>query len=304
MGTSSSNPGPKGTASLLPPWAPAATDGAVGGAADEPADNAESNAPEGQTSPLDDATAPNLADLANAGSWIVPRRLVGRLAASSSTGHGARADLRRAVGGAVRAMGGPRGATRASGAGRSTARGLGGFLAAAAAGGVAAAAAQFGLAEYLGRGARVFLTRLVDTLGPDGALTEDVVARAALTATVEELEDRLDLDAAGLEALDSLTPEMIRDALVSFVTHYVYERLLAALANQIATRALDPARVRQVEREAWRYLEEAVRADLPDRLPMLRNPQALVATRWDGAAGQAFVDRLFAECYAVVEVDL
>jgi hypothetical protein len=114
----------------------------------------------------------------------------------------------------------------------------------------------------------------------------------------------LDLDAVGLEALDSLTPEMMRDALVSFVTHYAYERLLAALANQIATRALDPARVRQVERAAWRYLEDAVRVDLPERLPTLQDPQALLSTRWDGAVGQAFVDRLFEECYAVLEVDL
>ena len=158
--------------------------------------------------------------------------------------------------------------------------------------------------DYLGRGARVFLARLVDTLAPDGALTEDVVARAALTATVEELEERLDLEAAGLDALNHLTAEMIRDALVSFVTHYAYERVLAALADHIATRALNPARVRQVEREAWRYLEDAVRADLPNRVPTVRDPQSLVATQWDGSAGRAFVTRLFEECYAVLEVNL
>ncbi|MBK8059525.1 MAG: hypothetical protein IPK33_17205 [Gemmatimonadetes bacterium] len=150
----------------------------------------------------------------------------------------------------------------------------------------------------------MFLTKLVDTLSPDGALTEDVVARTALIATLEDLEGHLEVEKAGLNALEQITPELIRDLLVGFVTHYVYERVLAALADQIATRSLDAARTREVEREAWRYLEEAVRADLPRRMSGLREPPKLVTTRWDGVAGRKFVDRLFAECFDVLSADL
>lgn len=295
MGTSASNPGPKGRASLLPPWAPPAP-----GADAQPGSPADDSAGSGPPEPLlaDPLAAPP------AGSWTSPRRVIGRLAASSRRGAGARDEVRRAVGGAVRAMGGGRGASRAASAGRSTATGLGGFLSMVATAGLAAAARQFGLAEFMGRGARVFLVRLVDTLAPNAAKTEDVVARTALTATLADLEERLDLEATGLDALDRLTPELMAELMLGYAAHYAYERVLAALADQIAVRSLTPDRVKEIERDAWRYLVDAVRADLPARLPALNDPQALAATRWDGDEGRRIIDQLFTECFAVLEADL
>lgn len=286
MGTSSSDPGPKGRNPLLPPWAE------VSPIAPEDAGPKEaSSETEVETNPF----APTLSDPGEVLSWVSPRVLIGKATRVSSPSE-RREYIRRAVRGSVQALGGGASAARGAIAGRSTAAKFGYFLASLANRGLSEAAREFGVLEYLGRGADIFLARLADTLAPAGALTEDAIARAALNTTLEELLDQLDLAHAGIDTLESMTPEMMADAMVRYVANYVYERVLQALASHIETTSPNPARVREVERDVKRYIDDIARADVA---PML-GKGADFGSKWDRASAQQTADRLFVESFRVV----
>jgi len=146
MGTSEPYGGPKGTASLLPPWAdddgsaePApTTDPEVAGPAKLP------------TIPMTDWSTPK----SNLSKW-----------ARGTTGYGS---PRSALRGFTRAAGGSARAAAAARSGRATAVRLGGFLSGIARGGLADAAARAGIRDLVGRDATAVLAELVDRLAPAG----------------------------------------------------------------------------------------------------------------------------------------
>jgi hypothetical protein len=200
-------------------------------------------------------------------------------------------------------MGGRRGASASSGAGRQTAGRFASFLAGVAREGIAGAARAFGIAEFLGRSADFFLVRLADTLAPSGALTEDAIAREAMDATLEDLYEQLDVEATGIAALERLTPAMMADAVVRYVINYIYGRVIQALTAHIHATATSAARIREVEHTARQYIEDAVRLDLDTSAFFGENGGAFVAN-WDAGEGQRLMDSLFTEAYRVVEAGL
>jgi hypothetical protein len=297
MGTSTSDPGPKGVNPLLPPWAePALPDD------DVPTPSPTEELPVESGPRPQDPFAPTLSNLGAAVSWNTPRIIIGKAANGPSAGRRNR-DTRRAIRATVQALGGGRTAARGAVAGRATGARFGNFLSAVGTRGLQEAAREFGVQEYLGRSADVFLARLADTLAPAGGLTEDAIARAAMDATLEELYDIMDLANAGVDGLQQLTPQIMADLMMRYVINYVYERVLQALASHLETRSPSPKRVAEVERDARRYIDAVVRADLDQTNVAGAAPPDFTA-RWDGAGSKLAADRLFVECFRVVEAGL
>lgn len=304
MGTSTSNPGPVGRPPLLPPWAePPEPDPAVPGPPGPPDappaggvppnDGAPVVSPVGDALPLPPEQRP---------SWNSPRRLIGGVA-SGRSGDRARENTHRAIQGSVRAMGGGKAATRGSPAGRRTAGRFAGFLAAVAIGGVAEGARAIGIADFLGRSADAFLVQLADALAPAGALTEDVIARQAMDATLLELDEQLGIADGGIEVLARMTAPAMADAVLRYVVNYIYERVLHALTAHIHATARSTAGIGEIERAARRYIEDAVRVDI-DTTAFFGADGAAIAARWDAVEGQRTIDRLFEESYNVVQARL
>jgi hypothetical protein len=303
MGTSTSNPGPVGRPPLLPPWAePPEPDPAPPAPAEPPdmppaegapLDGPQNVSPVGHALPLPPDQRP---------SWNSPRRLIGAVA-SGRSGDRARENTRRAIQGSVRAMGGGKAAMRGSPAGRRTAGRFAGFLAAVAAGGVAEAARTLGIAEFLGRSADAFLVQLADALAPAGALTEDVIARQAMDATLLELDEELGIADGGIEVLARMTAPAMADAVLRYVVNYIYERVLHALTAHIHATARSTAGIGEIERAARRYIEDAVRVDI-DTAAFFGPDGAAIAARWDAVEGQRTINRLFEESYNVVQARL
>jgi hypothetical protein len=200
-------------------------------------------------------------------------------------------------------MGGGGGASRSAAAGRRTAGNFATFLSSLATSGIAGAARTLGIAQFLERSADVFLLHLADALAPSGALTEDAIAREAMDATLEELYQQLDVGANGIDALDRMTPAMMADAVVRYVANYIYERVIQALTDHIQKTSTLPSRVREIERTARQYIDDAVRADI-DTAAFFGANGAAFAVQWDAGEGQRISDRLFTECYSVVEADI
>lgn len=311
MGTSSSNPGPGGSPPLLPPWAgPPAGDG-DGDGPDENGTGGDDAGDDGGDDPGnsdddaqgDGAAPPERSALVGQPTWRSTRRLIGAVGSGRVGGGQGRDYVRSGVRNAVGAMGGARRAAQASPAGRQTASQFARFLSGVATGGVADAARVVGIAEFLNRSADIFLLRLADALAPPGALTEDAIARDAMDDTLQELFEQLDLANGGVRALERMTPTMMADALVRYVINYIYTRVIHALTAHIHAKSQIVTRMREIERTARYYIEDAVRLDI-DTTAFFGTQGAAFAARWDAGKGQRVIDRLFEESYRVVEAGL
>jgi len=307
VGTSASNPGPGGPPPLLPPWAEPAegSDGSDHGNDDgaSPDGAPPDDAPPDAAPP--DAPRPKPAvPIGEPPTWPSTRRLIGAVGTGRVGGAAGRENVRSGVRSAVGAMGGARRAAQLSTAGSQTAGRFASFLSGVATGGIASAAREFGIAEFLDRSADVFLLRLADALAPTGALTEDAVARDAMDDTLLELFDQMAVPTGGVLALDRMTPALMADALLRYVTNYIYTRVINALTAHIHAKSngIIP-RMREIEKAARHYIEDAVRLDI-DTTAFFGAQGALFAARWDAGEGQRVIDRLFEESYGVVQAGL
>ena len=284
MGTSNAYSGPVGPNTLLPPWAPPL----------DRVDDETSDPGDGEAGPDQEDSTPN--DVAvlptTPNPWRAPKDAMTRFARTGGLGANGRRQFRRAARGFVRAQGGAGGATRSSSAGRATARGLGGFLSSAATSGVAAAARQFGLA-YVGQDVDAFFVALVDAIAPAGALAEEAVAHAAAAETVEELFEKYAVRDAGLEVLNALTPEAIRDAVERYVAVYINTRLMHVLASRLEDGTNSSLQAYRMERDVKRYIVERVELEF--------EAADALNIDWSGSEGRQVVDGIFREGFALLE---
>lgn len=310
MGTSKSNHGPDDRPPLLPPWAGSGGEDGGGEGGDDADVGAEGGDGSGDgdegagdgDSPDGGLPGDGTTSVLGRPTWRATRRTVGSVASGSVGGGRGREAVRSGVRSAVGAMGGSTGASQASAAGRQSAGRLATFLSGVATTGVANAARTLGLAEFLDRSADVFLLQLGDVLAPDGALTEEAIARDAMDDTLQELYEELDL-ANGVAALDRMTPAMMADALLRYVTNYIYARVIHALTAHIHAKSPTVTRMSEIERTARYYIEDAVRLDV-DTTAFFGAGGAAFAARWDAGEGQRVIDRLFEESYRVVQAGL
>lgn len=282
MGTSKSYGGPVGINPLLPPWAQGPEEPVPAG---DPGGVIEPNVNGPEAAVNAPAQVPE--------AWTDPRRTAVSLASARGSRGIPRAPVRRIARGYVRALGGARRAAASAIAGRATAQSFGNFLSFVTSAGVSATIERFGLARFLGRDVRTLLAGLADALAPSGALTEDAIARVALTEALAELFDRYAVAENGLAALDRLDADGIREALQSYIAHYINERLMQALASRIENGASSPDRAVAIEREIREYITLTVQLDL--------SRTDVVGLDWRGQQAQVLVSRILEEGYRLVE---
>ena len=285
MGTSASYPGPTGRNPLLPPWA------------EEPPLSPPDETPEEDdgepTTDADDADGPQDAE-----PWdgtTPPEPLVSWRASKSTMTRWVRGSgptsLRSVARSYVGASGGPRGASAASRQGRAATARIGGFLADGLRNGFARAARNLGLQNFVGRDAQFVLASFIDLLAPVGALREDAAARKAVIETMSELFVRLDVEANGLAALDSLNPAGMLELVQISVTNYVNERFQQELVFRIEQGAISEREANDLSSEVKGFIAGIVRIDLGGIDPM--------ALDWQGPQGTAFVERIYRAAYSL-----
>lgn len=296
MGTSSSNSGPSGADDLLPPWAPppppAETpepDPEAGSDADTP----ENSNGGDQTQPSNVDQPPNQTEPPEAplgkNPWREPKVAMGRYTRTRDNGA-----LRSATRNFVRAQGGARRAVSRSRQGVRTASNLGGFLGGVATTGSSATAQRWGL-RYVGRNVQALLTALVDALAPAGTYDEDAVARLALGETLEQLFEKCDVREGGLEALESLDLNGVKETMEAYVASYINHRLMQVLGQRIEENAISPEDAYARERGVKGYVVERVKL-------------AFTRTRveeldWNEPAAGVVVETIFREAYELLGVE-
>jgi hypothetical protein len=195
------------------------------------------------------------------------RRNFSSFAGSGGSDRGA---LRRAVSAYVRS--GTRGsanATRRMGASRAAAGGALGVFRGFQREGVEATLRRLNLANLIGRPAEDVFSGLTDVVCRDGGSIDEGIARDAWLETVAELE-RL-----GIDDVNALTPDQIREFFLAFVAHAIETRLFQDIGANGLHIAADLASIEAFEAQLITYIRRAVRdsfssdleglADLSDR---------------------------------------
>lgn len=297
MGTSKSYGGPGDGIPLLPAWAqgqdsqPAeAGDGGTAPSGDDP-----EQPPDGSPSPASEtpaAASSPAPDPATTAPTSAPWRSAKAQLTRAVRGGGERAHLRSAGRSYVRAQGGASRAAKSSTAGRHAAASLGGFLSDIASRGFAEAARSLGLAADVGRNADAVLASLVNAIAPEGATLEQAVARASSIETLAALYEKYSLESGDFSKLDEMGADDIREAIVDYVSTYVYNRWLEELGLMVEKHAVTPARAVKLEREMRSYIRDTIKLDLKGTDPLSMD--------WKGGPGRAFVQQAFEDAYGIL----
>lgn len=299
MGTSASYGGPKGNNPLLPPWAPPIDNVAPNGNGspvqpdgDAAPGGSDSNSPDNGGQPDSNAPTPTTPTIPLT-PWKTPKGSLSRYAGSISGGGGGQSGyLRSAMRGFVRAQGGARGATQAARSGRATAQRLGGVLATIVREGTVAVTQTLGLGQYVGQDANTLLVALVDQVAPSGALLEDAAARAATIQTLDELFQKYGVQDNGIEALNALDVDGVKNALEKYLGNYIYTRLVQVIGENIESKSTED--LIKVEKAIKDYIFPRVRLELMDKTDVL-------SIDWRNEQGRAFVDQIYHEGYQLIE---
>lgn len=269
MGTSSSNGGPSGSSSLLPSWYPStgAGMGGNGGAGDD-GDSGGKNEADGSAEGSKNNQGQ---DTGNQGSQKQPTPTTSKSwtnakgAFTRFTRNTAGSGLGKAGRSYVRTLGGARGATRSATRGMSVGGGFGGVLASVATRGINATLTSLGLTNYVGRSSEEILARLADAIAPIGATNDEAIARDALIATLDLIYTKIVENGGDLAALETLTPEMIKDAVIAYVSIYIFKKWVYELGIAVERNTVTERQAVEMEIEIKEFISAEVRLAMQDK---------------------------------------
>jgi len=192
----------------------------------------------------------------------------------------------------VRARHGATTAARSAIAGRTATARLGGFLAQGIRDGFAVVARRFGI-EHLGRDVQFVLATFVDLLAPDGAQLDAAAARKAVVDTVTELFEQYDVAANGIEALDHLNEEGMRDAITLSIAHVIDEKFQQDLASRVEDGSMTERAANELMEHAGDFIRGIVAIDT--------GTIDILSMDWDSKEGRDFVQQMYETAYSLLE---
>lgn len=255
MGTSGASDGPNPGTPLVPSWlgdGPAALPVGDDGGLPVPGglpDGAPAPPPLPAPAPLPAMPPPPPAD-----RFKSARRNFSQFAGSG--GSDVRA-LRRGIRDYVRSgAGGSRNATARMGASRTAARSVLGVFRDFQRDGVATTLRRLNLGDLAGRPLSDVFLGLTNVVCQDGGSIDEGIARDAWVETVA------DLGALAAADTETLTPEQMRDAFLSFIAHSIEGRLFQDIGAKGFKFAADLAAIEAFERQLRSYIRRSVRDSL------------------------------------------
>lgn len=245
MGTSASNGGPRGNPPLLPDWytdnntnpVPAPGDG-----------NSQADDQKHQNTPIQDAsTKPVLAPTTS--NWGQAKGALTRL--SNGTSGSSRQKASRNY---VKSLGGSGGATKAAAQGVRTGTIYGGFLGSLSSSGVTNAFTNLGLQDLIGKSVEEVCAGIVNAIAPNGATNDEAIAREALIETIDTLYTKLLENDDEVNALNNLTPELIKETLIDYVGNFIFTKWMYELGNAIEKGNISEREAIKLEKEVRGFI--------------------------------------------------
>jgi len=189
----------------------------------------------------------------------------------------------------VRAKGGSRRAAAASTGGRAATGRLGAFFADAATGGFTEAARSLGIEVV---GVESALATILNALAPAGTTDDDATARRATNETLTDLFERYGVIDGGLDRLNAMNADGVRDISQRSVCSYIYQRWLLDLSKKIEEHSVSADRAVRLERDVKVYVRDLVQLNLARR--------DVLGMDWRGAEGQRFTREVYEQAYELL----
>jgi hypothetical protein len=248
MGTSSSNSGPSGISSLLPSWYNSPPEGSENSVADSEASDGHQDNGNGSEN-----VAPPPYDQNDQTPNATPNRTENWKDAKGSftryTRSTAGANIRKAARSYVRTLGGTKGATRSASRGISVGAGFASFLGSAATAGIDATLTSLGLTSFIGRSSEEILAKIADSIAPSGATNEEAIARDAIIATLDSIYTGVIENGGDITSLETLTPDMIAEAVVLYVSVYIFKKWVYELGVAVEKNTVSEKHAIEMEIE-------------------------------------------------------
>ena len=257
MGTSSQTSGSASESTLVPTWLDEPDAGPLLG------DGTEDGNEDTQQDGKDDGPKPPIPEPAQIRRFQSARNNFSRFA--SSGGNDQRA-LRRAVRDYVRfGTGGSKNAVRRMAPSRSSAGRVLGVLRGLQSDGMQETLRLLNLQNLSGRSVQDIFTGLAEVVCQDGGTIDEAIARDAWLETIAEL------DQLGVDDLDALTEDQVREIFLNFVAHSIEARLYQEIGINSFKLSEDLENIEAFDRQFRDYIERSVRDSFAGDISQLSN---------------------------------
>ena len=293
MGTSSSNGGPSGKTSLVPSWYGGGTGSstqqpASGGTASNLATANQNTSAQGQGAQQANQQG---AIPATTGNWKDAKGAFTRY--SKNTGG---SNIRKAAKSYVRTLGGSRGATRSASRGISSGRGLVSFLGSVSApggGGLSQTLTQLGLPAFIGKSSDEILAKIADSIAPTGATNDEAIARDAILTTLDSLYSKILDNGGDITALESLTPDMIKDTVIEYVSVFIFKKWVYELGLAVEKNTVTEKQAIEMETEIKDFINAEVKLSLQGK--------TIKQFELNDSTNQQIIETIFQTAYSTLE---
>ncbi len=273
MGTSSSSQGPKGNQpNLLPPWAP-----------ESPIFPSFPDISPTDAYPQQNDSPKPVAPI----SWNIPKSSV-----TSFSHRGGIGRLKKAVRSYVSAKGGATKAALTARAGRNATVRLASFIASGIKEGFSEAAKKIGVQNITSRNIHAVLADFIDHLAPVGATIESSIARKALIATITEVFENLQVEKNGINVLDQISNEDMKEIIVSSIANYINEKFQQELINRLEKSKIDAVYANQLSSQIRDYMVGLIKLDM--------DITDFVNFDWQSPEGIQKIEKFYGQAYALL----
>ncbi len=223
------------------------------------------------------------------GSWQETKKSMSQYITGNSSSKG------RVSGNYVRAYGGSKAASNQAVSGRRATIQLGRFLSSIVQDGIYKTLESLQI-DYIGKSVETLLSEIVNLLSPNSNTKEDVVARNALIEVECKMYEFIIQNGMDLKSLDNMNAALFDEIMGSYVTAYIFERMLSDLQSRFEKYADNAQVALQKEQEFREFIQISVELRL--------NDIKLSRLNYQDKSIDRIIKDLYTECYRVLEVSL
>jgi hypothetical protein len=258
MGTSKSNRGPGPGTNLLPDWAQS-------GEPQAPEDG--SNPDEGNNdSPQNNQNTDQIIEpktkpvKITSGDWSSSRRSLTSFAKNPSNPR-----IKRAIKSYISSNRGSKNLAKSAISGKQVLSNYIGVLSSISSHGLKQTFENYGLGDITGLSIEMVFNRLASLLKPEGNTDEEAVTQSALVDSLSLLYDSKSIEENGIEALDKLSQEDIRESVKYYMASYIFERWIHVLGIKLEELDISPSRVIDLENMAKDFIKSSVDLEIDNQ---------------------------------------
>lgn len=223
------------------------------------------------------------------GSWQETKKAMSQYITGSSSSKG------RVASNYVRATGGSKSASNQAVSGRRATIQLGRFLSSIAQDGIYKTLENLHI-DYIGKSVETLLSEIVNLISPNSNSKEDAVARNALIEVECKMYEFIVENGLEIESLDNMNEAIFDEIMSSYVTAYIFERMLSDLQSRFEKYADNAQVALQKEKEFREFIQISVELRL--------NDVKLSKLDYQDKSIDRLIRDLYTECYRVLEVYL